>query len=218
MTVVLPGGMPKIAFDLYKQFGFQMVSTDGPVRGRNFGWEVSHTQVVASGRPQLIAPFMAERDSDSVVFPSFDLPRKVFLSRRGTRSLSNEPEIQKLLSKRGFTKVYAEDLSVPRQFALFRQAEQIVGIHGAGLAPLEYRSPSKPGLHLIELAPVGIMTRWFGMMCEQVGGKYVAVRGRLKPEYIHGLYAEEFFEKYCNDNFEIDPKSLEVAFDIIESI
>jgi hypothetical protein len=54
-------------------------------------------------------------------------------------------------------------------------------------------------------------------MCEQIGGKYVAVRGRLKPEYIQGLYSDELFEKYCNDNFEIDPKSLEVALDIVRS-
>jgi hypothetical protein len=218
ITVVLPGRMPKIAFDLYKQFGFDVVSTDGVVRGRNFGWQVSHGQVIASYRPQLIAPFMSQHDNDSAVFPSFDLPRRVFISRRGARSLSNEEEIEKLLSDRGFTKLYAEDLSVPQQFALFRQADQVVGIHGAGLAPLEYRSPSKPGFRLIELAPVGIVTRWFGIMCEQVGGKYIAVRGRVKPEYIRGLYAEEFFEEYCNDNFEIDPKSLRVALEMITSV
>jgi hypothetical protein len=55
-------------------------------------------------------------------------------------------------------------------------------------------------------------------MCEQVGGKYIAVRGRVKPEYIRGLYAEEFFEEYCNDNFEIDPKSLRVALEMITSV
>jgi hypothetical protein len=60
------------------------------------------------------------------------------------------------------------------------------------------------------------MTRWFGMMCEQVGGKYIAVRGRLKPEYINDLYGPDFSERYCNDDFEIDPKSLEIALKMIE--
>jgi Glycosyltransferase 61 len=217
VTIVLPSRMPRVALDLYQQFGFDVVSTDGPVKGRNFHWEVSDRQVVSSGRPQLIAPFMSRHDEDPAVFPSFDLPAKVFLARRGTRSLLNEGEIEELLAQDGFSKVYAEDLSVPQQFALFRQAEHVVAIHGAGLAPLEYRSPSKPGMRLIELAPPGIMTRWFGIMCEQVGGKYIAVRGRLKPEYVSDFYAPTFSEKYCNDDFEIDPKSLEVALEMIES-
>jgi hypothetical protein len=217
LTIILPSRMPGLATQLYAHFGFAVVSTDGPVRGRNFGWEVSHPEVVASGRPQLIAPFMSEHDDDPEIFPSFELPKKVFLSRRGTRSLSNEGEVEQILTARGFAKVYAEDLTIAQQFALMRQADEVVAIHGAGLAPLEYRSPSRPGLRLLELAPAGIVTRWFGIMCEQVGGKYIAVRGRIKPEYVKGFYAHEPFEKYCNDNFEIDPKSLEVALEMIGS-
>lgn len=218
LTIILPSRMPKAASDLYRHFGFRVISTDGAVRARNFGWEVPHEQIVASGRPQLIAPFMSAHDNDLAIFPTFDLPKKVFLARRGTRALSNEAEIEILLTVRGFTKIYAEDLNVPQQFALLRQAQDVVGIHGAGLAPLQYRSPSEPGIRLIELAPAGIVTRWFGIMCEQVGGKYIAVRGRLKPEYIDGFYADEMFEEYCNDNFEIDPRSLEVALEMIGSL
>lgn len=217
VTIVTPSQMPSMVKDLYALFGFDVVSTDGPVKARHLQWCVSHGQVVHSGRPQLTRAFMSEHDADSRTFPSFDLPTKVFLARRGTRSLSNHHEIEDLLTAMGFTTIYAEDLSVPQQFALFRQADEVVGIHGAGLAPLEFRSPSKSPIRLIELAPAGIVTRWFGIMCEQIGGKYVAVRGRLKPEYIQGLYSDELFEKYCNDNFEIDPKSLEVALDIVRS-
>jgi hypothetical protein len=215
ITIILPGRMPRAAFDLYRQFGFEVVSTDGAINGRNFGWSVSHIEVVPSGRRQLIGGFMSRHQDDAAVFPSFDLPAKVFLSRRGTRSLTNEAEIDDVLSARGFSKVYAEDLGVPEQFALLRQADEVVAIHGAGLAPLQYRSLSRRPIRLIELAPAGIVTRWFGIMCEQVGGKYIAVRGRLKPEYVEGLYASEPFEKYCDDNFHVDPKSLEVAFDMI---
>jgi hypothetical protein len=136
--------MPRAAFALYRQFGFDVISTDGPIRGRNFGWSVSHIEVVPSGRPQLIAPFMSKHDCDAEVFPSFDLPANVFLPRRGTRSLTNEAEIYSLLSAQGFEKVYSEDLTVPQQFALLRQADRIVAVHGAGLAPLEYRSSTRP--------------------------------------------------------------------------
>jgi capsular polysaccharide biosynthesis protein len=160
---------------------------------------------------------MSRHDSNQDVFPTYDLPTNVFLSRRGTRALTNEAAIEALLSARGFVKVYAEDLSLPEQFALFRQAEEIVGIHGAGLAPLQYRSPSSPALRFVELAPIGIMTRWFGIMCEQVGGKYAAVRGRIRPEYVPHLYRDEPYLKDANDSFEVDPKSLEKALEIVRS-
>jgi len=217
VVIVMSQGMPQQAADLYGQFGFEILSTDGPVRGRQLHWSVSHRQVVPSARRQLIAEFMREHDSDPVAFPTFELPRKVFLARRGSRSLSNEREVETVLSDHGFVKVYAEGLTVPQQFALFRQATDVVGIHGAGLAPMQYRSPSAPPLIFVELAPAGIVTRWFGIMCEQVGGHYIAVRVRIKPEYVEGLYADEPFLSYCNDRFEVDPRSVDVALEMIAS-
>jgi capsular polysaccharide biosynthesis protein len=205
--------MPPIATALYQKFGFDVISSDGPVRGRNYFWSVSHTQVVHSGRQQLIAPFMSQFGRD--LFPRLDLPRRIFLSRRGTRSLLNEGEVEALLSARGFTKIYAEDLTLDEQFALWREATDVVAIHGAGMAPMQYRSPDAPTFRLVELAPVGWMTRWFGIMCEQVGGKYIGVRARSLPEYIDALYDPAPFLNRCDDDFAIDPRSLEVALETI---
>jgi len=70
--------MPSAAFALYRQFGFDVISTDGPIRGRNFGWSVSHIEVVPSGRPQLIAPFMSKHDCDAEVFLPSIFPRMYF--------------------------------------------------------------------------------------------------------------------------------------------
>jgi hypothetical protein len=213
VTIILPKRLPAIASALYQKFGFDVISTDGPVRGRNYFWSVTHTQVVHSGRQQLIAPFMAKFGQNLV--PRLDLPPRIFLSRRGTRSLLNEGEIETLLSARGFIKVYAEDLTLDEQFAMWRQATDVVAIHGAGMAPMQYRPHDAPALRLVELAPVGLMTRWFGLMCEQVGGKYIAVRARILPQYVEALYNPAPFLKNCDDNFAIDPRSLEVALETI---
>jgi hypothetical protein len=62
---------------------------------------------------------------------------KIFLSRKkGTRSFTNQDEIERALVAMGFDIVCLEDLSVLQQIALFRAAEVIVANHGAGLANL----------------------------------------------------------------------------------
>jgi len=61
-----------------------------------------------------------------------------------------------------------------------------------------------------------MVTRWFAIMCDQIGGRYIQVRGRFKPEYIHDLYGSEPYVKYTNDSFEVDPKSLKIALEMIE--
>ncbi|HEV2593858.1 MAG TPA: glycosyltransferase family 61 protein [Sphingomicrobium sp.] len=208
LLIVLPTGMPRITFELYELFGFTTLVTDGPVTGRQCSWSVPHWEVVAYGRKILVP--------EQFSFQPFDTPRKVFIARRGLRSISNEHEVQATLP--GYTKVYTEDLSAAEQFALFQNATHIVSVHGAALAPMQYRSRSEPPLRLIEISPVGHMTRWFGVMCHQIGGRYIQVRGRLKPEYISHLYRSDPYFTHTNDSFEVDPRSLEVALNTIDQL
>jgi hypothetical protein len=218
ITVVLPERMPAAASALYRRFGFDVVATDGPVVGRPFRVLLSHNEIIAARRHELIAPFMGRHDADEAVFPTApELPLKVFLPRRDNRVISNEPEIEALLARHGYVKVYAEDLSVEQQFALLRQATHLVAVHGAALAPLQFRSATAPAFQFVEICPVGHMTRMFRVMCEQVGGRYCAVRGRLKASYVEGLYAAAPFLRFSGDSFEVDPQSLRVALRIAET-
>jgi len=206
ITIVLPTAMPAITVDLYRLFNFDTIATDGPVTGRQCKWEVSHWETVNCGRKILVP--------DDQDFPTCDTPKKLFISRRDYRTISNEAEVEAALP--GFTKVYTEDLSAAEQFALFQNATHVVAVHGAGLAPMQYRPRSAPPLRLVEIAPAGMVTRWFAIMCDQIGGRYIQVRGRFKPEYIHDLYGSEPYVKYTNDSFEVDPKSLKIALEMIE--
>ena len=205
VTIILAAGMPAITFELYRLFGFEALSTDGPVQGRQCSWEVSHWEVVPCGRKILVP--------DDYDLPKLDTPKKVFIARRGGRAILNEAEVDAVLP--GYTKIFPEKLSAAEQFALFRNATDIVAIHGAALAPMQYRPTSAPQLRLVELTPVAMATRWFGIMCHQVGGKYIQVRGRIKPEYVPYLYGAEPYQAHVNDSFEVDPKSLQVALQMI---
>ena len=69
--------------------------------------------------------------------------------------------------------IYPEDLSPQEQLKLFTDAEQIVGIHGAGMAPLLYRDTNKPSLKLVEILSPGHMTNFFRVIAEHTGTSWV---------------------------------------------
>ena len=125
---------------------------------------------------QLIQPhFKLMLQADELVVPSFPSPeclrllgksllaglgagadvslsRRVFISRRktGTRTLSNEAEIESLLRAHGFETHFMEDYSLAQQARLIREAEFIVATHGAGLANIVF---ARPGTRVIEFVP-----------------------------------------------------------------
>jgi capsular polysaccharide biosynthesis protein len=76
-------------------------------------------------------------------------PRRFFVSRRqGARLFDNQAVIEQELMRLGLEIVYLEDLPMPDQIRLFRDADLIVANHGAGLANLIW-SIQKP--RVIEL-------------------------------------------------------------------
>ena len=149
--------------------------------------------------------------------PGRSLPRRVFLSRKDTRVPSNAAEVEGFLGARGFKTVYPEDLSASDQMHLFAGAEEMVAVHGAGLAPLLYCGAGA-GLEggprrLIEVLPCGHITDVYRVIADRVGCAWIGVRGRLKPEYIRPAYdIGAGFSKFSLDSFEIDIAALEEAF------
>ncbi|WP_236713316.1 glycosyltransferase family 61 protein [Pseudomonas sp. Root329] len=63
--------------------------------------------------------------------PRDDLPKRVFLARKGFLRLYNQTEVATLLEAHGFVCVYMEDQDVSQQVAIMANAEIIVGPTGA---------------------------------------------------------------------------------------
>lgn len=61
---------------------------------------------------------------------------KVFIARRGARSLLNHAEVQRVLESYGYQTIYMEDYSVRDQLGIAAHAKHVVAIHGAGMAGL----------------------------------------------------------------------------------
>tara|TARA_B100001123_G_C15260095_1_gene1006278 strand:- start:708 stop:1820 length:1113 start_codon:yes stop_codon:yes gene_type:complete len=79
--------------------------------------------------------------------------KKIYISRIGDdnsnlRSIINEDEVRNFLVKKGFDIVILENLRFKDQVDTFNNAEQIVGLHGAGFANLVF---CKEGTKVIEI-------------------------------------------------------------------
>lgn len=73
---------------------------------------------------------------------------RIYLARRGRRKCTNESEIFKILSEKGFTFIADESRSLEAQIKLFQNAEVIVAPHGAALTNILW---CESGAIIIEL-------------------------------------------------------------------
>ncbi len=104
--------------------------------------------------------------------------RRFFIDRRGTqtRPLANEDAVIAALEPLGIEPIAAEYLSGSAQIALFRNAELVVGPHGAGFANLLFASP---GCRVIELQMDAYCHWGFRRLAALKGLPYDCVVGRL---------------------------------------
>lgn len=90
---------------------------------------------------------------------SYEGPRKFYILRRGwTRGVTNEDEVQALFKKKGWELISPENLSIPAQMQLFKQARAVCGLHGSALTNLLWASP---GCRVLELCPSNFLAGAF---------------------------------------------------------
>lgn len=215
VLLILPEQTPGYITRAADFFGFNVLCTNDSIEGVGLQFEMEPWTGIRAIRAELVKlplvtailePYRAQMPDDDA------LPRRVFLSRRKTRALENEEAVEAHLAKDGFVKIYPEDLSTLDQLRLFEQAEQIVAIHGAGLAPLLYISEDARLETFVELFPCGHMTDVYRVMSQQVGCKWIGVRGKIKPEHVELAYdLDAPFFKYSLQSFEVDLESIDLA-------
>ncbi|MEM9844446.1 MAG: glycosyltransferase 61 family protein [Pseudomonadota bacterium] len=217
VTMVLPRKTPAFIVNMAHAIGVETLLSDLRPRGPCIHVDAEPYVGIRAIRVEWAAlPF-----SRTLIDPVIDqgaaqLPSRIFLSRRGTRVLDNEAEIAAHLQTRGYQTVYPEDLSVADQLRLFRDAEEVVAVHGAGLAPMIYALPGGALRQLVEILPCGHMTDNFRGLADRMGLPWIGVRGRLKPAYVEPAYKfTEPFLRYSLDSFEVDVASIDVALDLI---
>ena len=99
-----------------------------------------------------IAPWKIEtlRRIRDAVAPEQNLPRRIYVSRRGAavRRVLNESDLEIVLRRSGFAIVELDSRPWNQQIALFRSAEVILAPHGAALANIAF---CEPGITVAEI-------------------------------------------------------------------
>lgn len=78
-------------------------------------------------------------------------PDKIFIGRRGSRSLINQEQVETLLETHNYQVVYLEDYTFLEQAALLSKVKSVIALHGAGLANLVFCSPSTRVLEIFNV-------------------------------------------------------------------
>jgi hypothetical protein len=215
--IILPAGIPKHIQRATDVFGLNYICTNDAITGEGLTLASSSWGNMRSARHRWVdTPWVRERLASEMEGnrSGDDLPKRAFISRRDSRRLINEGEVANHLTTLGYVKIYAEDLSVIDQFRLYDTAEEIVAIHGAGLAPLLYRSDRTRPLSIVELFPPGHVTFVWRVLAHQTGCDWMGVRGHLRKEHIEGLYdLKRPFTRYSTQDFTVDTTSIDEALE-----
>lgn len=206
ISVILPREPPPLAHRVYDFTKTKTVCTNGVVRGNVVTVEC---EVFYGLLPRLRDYPIAGAESDT--------PRRVFISRRGSRTLVNEDEVQRFLAREGFERVYFEETPLSRQWSILRNATDIVAIHGAALGGLGFNQArareDSPSLRLTELFGAGFVVDHFRRYAAVLNGSWSAVRGRTTPVIVRDIDGHGKNFRHAFAPFEIHLGCLERALE-----
>ena len=207
LTLILRENPHRMALEAYKLLGFPVVCTNRNVEGNLV--LMSDQNVEEDFEPFYCSEF------GQLQFDGYQAgtPERIFLARRGTRSIVNESEIDQVLSKYGFEKLYFEDFSMAEQWSIARNAKVVVGVHGAALKNLVFNAQ---GVKLIELFHPGYVVDIYRRDNAVSGGRWCGVTGQLPDDIIRKLDTEKDARHFALSRLTIHPDCVQRALDVLE--
>lgn len=208
--------IPSYIINIFEYFGFSSLRYSGPVVGQVLEYDAIPFACINAIARDVISRCVISNTRYSELYEhDKSLPKKVFISRKDSRRLINEAEVEALLASDGYMKIYAEDLSIKDQLKLFIHATDIVAIHGAALAPLLFRPGGDLKLNLVEIFTAGHLSSHFRAMADIIGANWIGVRGLIQPRMVESSYNHDRpFTKYSLSSFEVDIESLKLAMEM----
>ncbi|HJW25273.1 MAG TPA: glycosyltransferase family 61 protein [Rhodocyclaceae bacterium] len=206
VAVILEARPAALAVQVFSLLGYEVVATDLAVQAN-----LAH---IAVGQFFHLLPWVRHLDIPGWVA---DTPARVFISRRDSRRLTNEAEIEARLRERGFEKVYFEDMAIVEQWSVLRNALQVVAIHGAALGCLAFQAARSDGrrARLVELFGAGFVVNPYRKFMAVLGGKWVGCRGRITPEVVRDIDAPGRAKAHAFDDFEVAGSVVDEALEFV---
>lgn len=203
VTLVLRANASTMAKNIYKMLETPVLCTDKDVVGK---------LVVATDNDPGAYEGWYTSIFGNLVFEGCDrqTPERIFIARKGTRTLSNESEVEQILKGYGFSKVYFEDIPISEQWSVAINAKIVVALHGAAMSSLVF---SNTGVKVIELFHPGYVVDMYRHMTNAVGGTWCGVTGQITQDVIKELDFNEKSRGFALTPTRIDPTSLYAALE-----
>lgn len=208
VLVILEDRPPPLALQVFALLGYEVLATNLAVMANLVEISLAHFfHLLPFVRCLDIGPWQK------------DGPRRVFLSRRASRRLRNEAEIEGVLRSDGFEKVYFEDLGILAQWSLLRNASRVAAIHGAGLGSLAFQAARTDGrrARLVEFFSPGFVVNPYRKFMAVLGGRWAGCRGRMTPAVIRDIDRPGQAKAHAFDDFELAPAAVEAALEYIDT-
>jgi capsular polysaccharide biosynthesis protein len=207
ITVILQEKASSLAKKIYDFLGFPILCTNKNVQGKLIS--ISHDG--GSGFHESL--FISRFSELTFAGLKHDTPERVFISRKGSRCLINESEIEQILQEYGFEKIYFEDIPLGEQWSITKNAKVVIGLHGAALSSLVF---NRKGIKVIELFHPGYVAKYYRGLANAVGGTWCGVIGQLPENIIKELEVKGNLRSFANSSTKIDLTSLRKALDYLE--
>jgi hypothetical protein len=138
------------------------------------------------------------------VYSDFDFStgikfERVFIARRGQRSLLNHAEVESLASSYGYKTVFMEDYSIADQLSIGAHARHVVALHGAAMSSLVF---SKQIDSVIELFPPNVHHEIFPVCLGPRVKNYHQIVPAFNPAVMHSGWDAIFHFK--KQSFSVD--------------
>jgi capsular polysaccharide biosynthesis protein len=205
ITVILRRNASQMAIQAYALLGFKVLCTEQEVCG-----SLIQIPRAVDGRYEGWYRELFEK----IEFQGYakDSPSRIFISRRGQRTLLNESEVSQVLDFYGFHRVYFEDVSLSEQWSMARNAEVIVGIHGAALSSLVF---NRRQVKLMELFHPGYVVDMYRHITNAMGGAWCGVTGQMSKDLIWKLDYLQQARSFALLPFKVDLESLRRGLDCL---
>ena len=222
VTLILPKSFPEYIKALCRLLELNCVYTDALVNGPGYEIVFPRPSMIRGVREEIARDIhnnpVAAAIHGGKIQRSTDSPDRILLLRRGPRSLTNLTEVEEVLRKEGFVTIFPEDLTVDQKLRVIVDAKEIIGIHGAGLAPISFRGGSSVPLRLIELTPIGHLRDLFRCMSSNIEGKWCCVRGYVEKDQYSQMYRRPYqYHRDSKRSFRVDPIAVVEALDFLRS-
>jgi hypothetical protein len=129
---------------------------------------------------------------------------KVFMARRGERSLRNHSEIESLAADYDYKTIFMEDYSIPDQLSIGANARHVIALHGAAMS---YLVLGKQLDSVIELFPPHVHHELYPVCIGPRVMSYHQIIPDFDPAVMHSGW--DAISHFKSQSFSVDPGLLE---------